>query len=179
MFYISEVTNQAPAEFKTPLQEQVYRTLQQFAEPFERVDTAPAITMEDCIRIDEQLNMRTVKTLLLCNRQQTKFYLYITTAGKPFVTKDLSSAMGIPRVSFASVDLLQNVLGTDVGAATVFGVLLDATQKVEVVIDKAVMAEEWYGCSDGTTTSYMKVRTSWVINDFLTYAKHTPTIIEI
>ncbi|NIG56684.1 prolyl-tRNA synthetase associated domain-containing protein [Chitinophaga sp. Cy-1792] len=179
MFFISEVTDKAPAAFKTPLQEKVYSTLAQFAVTFERVDTAPAITMEDCIRIDEKLDMRTVKTLFLCNRQQTKFYLYITTAGKPFVTKDLSSAMGIPRVSFASVELLQSVLGTDVGAATVFGVLLDTENKVEVVVDKDILSEAWYGCSDGTTTSYMKVNTSWVIHDFLDYAGHKPTIIEI
>ncbi|RFS26918.1 prolyl-tRNA synthetase associated domain-containing protein [Chitinophaga silvatica] len=179
MFYLSEVKDTAPSEFMTPLQEMVYNTLQQFGIAFERVDTAPAITMEDCKRIDDKLDMRTVKTLLLCNRQQTKFYLYITTAEKPFITKDLSSALDIPRVSFASVELLQNILGTPVGAATIFGVLLDKENKVEVVVDKDVLQEKWYGCSDGTTTSYMKVSTDWIINDFLAHANHSPKIIEI
>ena len=52
--------------------------------PFERVDTDEAITMEDCTAIEEKLDMKMVKTLLLCNRRQTMFYLFITCGNKPF-----------------------------------------------------------------------------------------------
>lgn len=47
----------------------------------------------------------------------------------------------------------------------------------EVITD--VLSEEWYGCSDGTTTGYMKVLTTQITGDFLSYAKHTPAIIEV
>ena len=179
MFYISEIQTTAPSEFQTPLQELVYNILQQMQVPFQRVDTDEAITMEDCILINEKLHVQIVKTLFLCNRQQTNFYLFVTTAGKPFVTKDFSSAVGIPRVSFASVELLNNLLGTPVGGATIFGTLLDKENKVQVLIDKDVLAEEWYGCSDGTPKGYMKIRTEWVLNDFLQHTLHPPKIIEI
>lgn len=179
MFYVSEPKATPPETYKTALQQQVYETLATLHIPFKRVDTDDAITMEDCIAIDEKLEMKTVKTLFLCNRQQTAFYLYITTADKPFSTKDFSSALGVPRVSFASAELLQNKLGVKVGAATIFGVLLDAANEIQVVFDKAVLAEKWYGCSDGTTTGYMKVPTGKVVNDFLAFANHTPKIIEI
>lgn len=43
--------------------------------------------------------------------------------------------------------------------ATVFSSLLDTENKVRIVFDKEVLSEKWYGCSDGTTTGYMKVRT--------------------
>ncbi|MBC9914463.1 prolyl-tRNA synthetase associated domain-containing protein [Chitinophaga varians] len=179
MFYISEVKHTPPAVFKTPLQEMVYTLLQEKQVPFERVDNDDAISMEDCILIDRALNMKTVKTLFLCNRQQTNFYLFVTTADKPFITKDLSRVMGISRVSFAPVALLDNMLGTTVGATTIFGVMLDKDNKVQVVIDKDVLSETWYGCSDGTTTSYMKISRDWIMNDFLTLTHHTPKIIEI
>ncbi|MBV8253395.1 MAG: prolyl-tRNA synthetase associated domain-containing protein [Chitinophaga sp.] len=179
MSFVSEVKNTAPGTFKTTLQKRVYQTLQAAQVPFERVDCAEAITMEDCIRIDQQLNMKTVKTLFLCNRQQTDFYLFITTADKPFKTKDLSSALGISRVSFAPVELLDQMLGTSVGAATVFGIMLDTENKIKVIVDQDILLEEWYGCSDGTTTSYMKIRTDWVIHDFLISAGHPPKIIQI
>lgn len=179
MFYISEVKNTPPATFKTTLQEMVYELLQQQHVPFERVDNDEAISMEDCIVINRQLNMKTVKTLFLCNRQQTSFYLFVTTADKPFITKDLSRVLGIPRVSFAPAELLDKMLGTTVGATTIFGVMLDKENKVQVVIDKEVLSEEWYGCSDGTTTSYMKISTDWIIHDFLVHAKHEPKIIGI
>ena len=43
----------------------------------ERVDTDEAITMQDCAEIEKALNVEIVKTLFLCNRQKTKFYLFI------------------------------------------------------------------------------------------------------
>lgn len=179
MFYTSEVKRSAPEACKTPLQERVYATLQQFNIPYERIDCDEAITMEDCILIDEKLQMRTVKTLFLCNRQQTDFYLLVTTADKPFKTKDLSSTLGIARLSFAPAEKLLEMLGTKPGAATLFGVMLDTENKIQVVLDKDILAEEWYGCSDGTTTGYMKINTQWMVNDFLQYAGHTPKIIQL
>lgn len=179
MFYVSEPVGTAPAMFKTPLQQRVYETLAQHQVPFQRVDCDEAITMEDCMLIDERLQMKTVKTLFLCNRQQTQFYLLVTTAGKPFVTKDLGSALGIPRVSFAPVELLRSMMGTEVGATTILSVLLDTAQPVRVVLDRDVLQEEWYGCADGTTTSYMKLPMAWVMEELLAQAGKVPTVIDL
>lgn len=179
MFYVSEPTSSAPGEYKNELQELVYATLSELKIPFERVDTDEAISMDDCILINKKLNMNTVKTLFLCNRQQTEFYLFITIADKPFNTKEFSRALGVSRVSFASGELLQQKLGVKIGAATVFGVLLDRENEVQVVFDKSVLADPWYGCSDGTTTGYMKLETKKVFHEFLEFAKHKPKVIEI
>lgn len=179
MFYVSDIQQTAPASCKTPLQNMVYETLEQLNISFERVDTDEAITMEDCVSIDAKLNMKTVKTLFLCNRQQTSFYLYITRGDKSFRTKDFSSALGVSRASFASEEKMKTMLGTKIGAATVFSALMDKENQVQIVIDKDVMNEKWYGCSDGTTTGYMKVRTEQIVKEFLAYTKHTPIIIEV
>lgn len=179
MFFVSDIYTTAPSEFKTPLQEKVYRTLPDLHIPFERVDTDEAITMEDCIQIDKVLDMKMVKTLFLCNRQQTAFYLFITAGDKPFRSKDFSNALGVARVSFAPVDLMEKMLGTKIGAATVFSALLDKDNEVQIVFDKDVLSEEWYGCSDGTTTGYMKIKTSQIYRDFLKFAKHSPTAIQV
>lgn len=71
------------------------------------------------------------------------------------------------------------MLETKIGAATVFSTILDEQNQVQVVFDKDVINEEWYGCSDGTTTGYMKIRTTHIIHDFLSFVKHTPSIIEV
>jgi len=179
MLLVSEVYTTPPAEFKTELQEMTYKVLKELDIPFERVDTEEAITMEDCLNINRALNVKVVKTLFLCNRQQTAFYLFITEGDKPFVTKDFSKTLGISRVSFAPAELLYEMLGTKVGATTVFSMLLDRENKVQVVIDKDVLKEEWYGCTDGTTTCYMRVKTERILNDFLPYTKHEPKFIEV
>ena len=179
MFYVSEIQTEAPYHFQTQLQKKVYETLEKLKIPFERVDTEEAITMEDCAAIDEKLNMNMVKTLFLCNRQQTDFYLFITVGNKPFRSKDFSNALDVSRVSFAPAEQMDAMLSTKIGAATVFSSLLDSENKVKIVFDKDVLAEEWYGCSDGTTTGYMKVKTDDIYRKFLPFTKHTATVIEV
>ena len=179
MIYVSEIQKKAPEKFLTPLQEKVYQALEELQIPFKRVDTDEAITMEDCTDISKKLNMKMVKTLFLCNRQKTSCYLFITVGDKPFRSKDFCQALNIPRVSFAPEELMETVLGTKIGAATVFSCLLDTERTVHVVFDKAVLEEEWYGCSDGTTTGYMKIRTDDIYRKLLSFTNHTPAVIEV
>lgn len=175
MFYVSDIKTTAPSDFGTPLREKVYHTLNELGIPFERVDTDEAITMEDCVQIDDKLQMKMVKTLFLCNRQQTDFYLFITSGSKPFRSKDFSTALGISRVSFAPAELMLEMLGTKIGAATVFSALLGTAQNVKIIFDKDVIHEEYYGCSDGITTGYMKIKTS----DILKMLRHIGKDYEI
>jgi Ala-tRNA(Pro) deacylase len=179
MFYVSEISEVAPATYKSDLQKRVFGALNDLHIPFQRVDTDEAITMDDCVMIDQRLQMKMVKTLFLCNRQQTEFYLFITCGDKSFRSKDFSHALGISRVSFAPAEMLLTMLHTHVGAATVLSMLEDDDNRVKVVMDKDVTAEEWYGCSDGTTTGYMKLRTDDVMNVFLPFVHHQATVIEV
>lgn len=120
-----------------------------------------------------------VKTLFLYNRQQTAFYLFITTGSKPFSSKDFSNALGISRVSFAPVKLMETMLGTKAGAVTIFSAILDKQNAIQIVLDKDVVNSEWYGCSDGITTSYMKIKTEYITDTFLQSVKHIPVIMEV
>ena len=179
MFYVSEVKTEAPKVFESELQQRIYETFADLDIHFERVDNDPAITMEDCVLINERLNMKTVKSLFLCNRQQTNFYLFVTLDGKPFVTKDVSAALGISRVSFATEELLFSMLGTKIGATTVLSSIMDTENKVRIVFDIEVLENEWYGCTDSTTTSYMKLKTVDVLEKYIPFTKHEINVIEV
>lgn len=50
---------------------------------------------------------------------------------------------------------------------------------VQVVFDQDMFFEEWYGCNDGTTTGYMRVKTEVIVNHYLTYANHIPKVMEM
>ncbi len=179
MIYVSEIQTEAPRHFQTQLQQKVYEVLEKLQIPFQRVNTDEVITMEDCVAIDEKLDMNMVKTLFLCNRQQTDFYLFITVGNKPFRSKDFSNALGIARVSFAPAAQMEKMLGTKIGAATVFSSLLDTEGRVRIVFDEDVISEKWYGCSDGTTTGYMKVLTEDICQKFLPYTNHSLSVVEV
>lgn len=177
MFYVSEIKTTAPDECKTQLQKKVYQALEELNIPYERVDTDKAVTMEDCVLINERLDMDMVKTLFLCNKKKTLFYLFITTDNKPFDTKRFCDALQISRVSFAPKELFEEILGTEIGAATVYSTLTDWDKTIQVIFDQDVTVREYYGCSDGTTTGYMKLKTEDILNKLLPYAKHKYKII--
>ena len=163
---ISEIKTRAPEEFKTPLQKLIYSFFELKGIPFERVENDPARTMEECRLVSEKLGCMIAKTLLLTNRQQTKFYLYLMPDDKPFVTKEFSKNLGISRVSFASAELLKEKAGVEPGAATVFCKLLESAKEVQLVIDKEIAENKYFGCTDGTYTCYMKVKTAEVLELF-------------
>lgn len=60
MFYVSDIFKTAPKKFQTPLQQSTYQVLKKLTIPFERVEIDEAITMEDCIQINQKLNMEMV-----------------------------------------------------------------------------------------------------------------------
>ena len=179
MFYVSEIFRSAPETFQTPLQERTYAALAALELPYERVETDEAITMEDCVQIDEKLQMKMVKTRFLCARHQSAFYLFVTAGNKPFRSSAFSAALDRARVSFAPAEKMRELLGTKIGAATVFSGLLESAKDVRFVLDRDVLREEFYGCSDGTTTGYLKLRTKDVVERLLPDLGHPATIIDL
>lgn len=179
MIKVSEVKKAEPKIYENKIQELAYKVLKELNIEFERVDNSCAITMEDCIEIDKKLNMKTVKTLFLNNRQETMFYMFITPGDKKFECKNFGKALNISRVSFAKEETVFDMLGTKIGATTIFSILNDKDLKVNLVIDSDVLKEEYYGCSDGTRTSYMKIKMKDLVDKLIPYSKHEMIVINI
>lgn len=132
-----------------------------------RVDHEHADTIEACREVENLLGCVICKNLFLCNRQQTEFYLYVTSADKPFVTRDFCSALGIPRVSFASADLLWEKTGVLVGATTILSAVLPQAALIHLVMDQDVADAPWFACTDGTATCFVKLRTRDLLDKYL------------
>ena len=177
MIRTSDIKTEKPAAFVNETQRKIYATLERLDIPFERIENDPAVTMEDCEAVDAALGVPTVKTLLLCNRQQTVFYLYVMPGDKPFSTKDFGAALQISRVSFAPAEKLHEFLGTEVGATTPLSLVADPDRRVRLIIDKAAVTPEAIGFPDGTTTCYMRMRTADLLGKFIPAAGHDPTFI--
>ena len=166
-FYVGEPVNTPPDNPSTPLQKLVYESFARIEIPFTRVDTDPGITMEDCARISERIGVDIVKTVFLCNRQQTAFYLYVMPAGKPFVTREFCAALGIPRVSFASADKLLELTGAAPGAATILSGVWPASSGVSLVLDHSVADAPEFACTDGTPTCFVRIATRDLLDRYL------------
>ena len=101
-----KLQNGRPADTTGRLEKELrcYDLLDRLGVPYERVDHAPAMTMEVCQEIDRVLNAVICKNLFLCNRQETAFYLLMIPDTKVFHTKDLSAQIGSENLEKLSED---------------------------------------------------------------------------
>lgn len=156
-FYTSEVLTGAPARFKTDTQRLIYKSLEKSGIEYTRIESDPGISMDDCLNIDRAFGIETVKTILLTNRRKNKFWLYVTHARKPFITKEFGAALQIPRVSFADEELMMSILGTRHGAATPFGLLRPEAADVTFVMDRDVAARPKIVLTDGDPCGFIAI----------------------
>ncbi len=173
-FYTSEIKTGAPEEFKTETQKMIYENLENAGIEYTRIESDPGVSMDDCLNIDRAFGIETVKTILLTNRQKNKFWLYVTHARKPFITKEFGASLQIPRVSFADEDLMMKILGTRHGAATPFGLLRPEAAEVTFVMDKDVAARDKIVITDGDPCGFIAITNA----DLFRLVGKTPILIE-
>ena len=176
-FYVSEPMSSAPDNPRTALQKAIYQTFEEYGISYSRVDTDPGITMEDCRHISSRIGVPIVKTVFVCNRQQTEFYLYVMPDDKPFITKDFCSALGIPRVSFASEEKLRSLTGVAAGATTILSAILPEAAGVHLVIDRQVVENPVFACTDGTDTCFVWFPTQDLLGKYIPASGHNYTVI--
>lgn len=163
-FYTSEVMTGAPSTFKSETQKMIYEQLENSGVTYTRIESDPGISMDDCLNIDKAFGILTVKTILLTNRQKSKFWLYVTHARKAFITKEFGTSLQIPRVSFADEELMKKILGTPHGAATPFGLLREEAKDVTFVMDKDVAEREKIVITDGDPCGFIAISNQDLFN---------------
>ena len=146
---------------------------------YDRVDHAPAMTMEDCKEVDEILESMVCKNLFLCNRQETAFYLLMIPDTKVFHTKDLSAQIGSARLSFAKPEYMEKFLDITPGSVSVLGLMNDKEHQVKLLIDEEVLDSEYFGCHPCINTSSLKLRTSDILQKFVKATGHSYHIVAL
>ena len=158
-----ELQKGRPADTAGRLEKEIrtYDLLDRLGVAYERVDHAPAMTMEVCQEIDQTLQAVICKNLFLCNRQETAFYLLMIPDTKVFHTKDLSAQIGAARLSFATP-----------GSVSVLGLMNDTGHRVQLLIDEDVLNSEFVGCHPCINTSSLRLRTKDLIEKILPAVEH-------
>ena len=177
----------SPEEFKMILQKgrplntegrldkeiRVYDLLDKLGIEYERVDHEPAETMEACEEIDKALYPAVIcKNLLLCNRQQDRFYLLMIKEDKKFKTKEISQQINSARLSFASAEFMEKFLDITPGSVSVMGLMNDTENNVQLLVDEDVIGAEYVGCHPCINTSSLRLKTEDVFGKFLNAVHH-------
>lgn len=176
-----ELQKGRPADTAGRLEKEIrtYDLLDRLGIEYERVDHAPAMTMEVCQEIDQTLHAVICKNLFLCNRQKTNFYLLMMPGDKPFKTKDLSGQLGVARLSFADEAHMEEMLDLLPGSVSIMGLANDTEHRVQLVIDREVLEGEYLGCHPCMNTSSIKLKTKDVLEKFLPAVRHTATVVDL
>lgn len=157
----------------------VYDFLEQMGIEYERVDHEAAMTMEACEEVDQVLGAQICKNLLLCNRQETEFYMLLIPGDKPFKTKFLSAQIGSARLSFAKREYMEEFLDITPGSLSVLGLMNDKEKKVRLLIDEDVMKKEYFGCHPCINTSSLKFKTADLVAKIIPALGHEPTMVQL
>jgi len=157
----------------------VYSYLDYYHIDYQHLDHPRADTMEDCAAISQVLGASICKNLLLCNRQQTLFYLLMMPADKPFKTREISKQINSARLSFASADYMLEFLDTLPGSLSVMGLMNDINHKVQLLIDEDLLKQEYFGCHPCVNTSSLKIKVKDLLDIFLPSVGHEPIYVHL
>lgn len=175
----------------------VYDLLDSIGVDYDRLDHAPAMTMEVCDAVNaafgrmtleefkaEDSNDRTkhaiiCKNLFLCNRQKTKFYLLMIPGDKKFLTKNLSAQINSARLSFAGEEDMLKFLDVTPGSVSVLGLMNDHDHIVQLLIDSDVLQSEYVGCHPCINTSSLRMKTKDLMEKVIPALQHEPVIVNL
>ncbi|MBE5797174.1 MAG: prolyl-tRNA synthetase associated domain-containing protein [Clostridiales bacterium] len=132
--------------------------------PHEYHEHEAAYTMEDCLALPYAApDVTFCKNILLCNRQQTAFFLYVTLPDKPFRTADVSKRLNSSRLSFAPADCLPQMLHLESGSLSPLGLWFDADKRIRLAFDREVQQAgriAFHPC-DNTATVLFRQEDFW------------------
>jgi len=151
-----------------------YDFLDQLGIEYWRTDhpDAEAYTMEACKEIDAVLEAMVCKNLFLTDRKHTEYYLLMMPGDKPFKTKELPKQVGCPRLSFASSEEMEKYLDCAPGSSSIMGLMNDKEKRVQLLVDRDVLEDEFLGCHPCINTSSLKLSTKDAFGTFLKAVDH-------
>lgn len=161
--------------------EDILRAVRDLGIPFALYEHEPKRTIEDCLNtpgLDPRFATMP-KNVFLANRQQTAFYLLLLSPKKPYRTRVVSKLLGVSRLSFARNECLNALLQTDSGAVSPLNLLFDAEKRVQLVIDKELLAYERLWFHPGSNEASLEMSTADFLTRFLPGLEVEPVVLTI
>ena len=156
-----------------------YDLLDELNIPYERVDHDAAYDMGACGVISQVLGVRICKNLLLTPRNRSAFYLLAMPDDLPFRTADFSKIIGSSRLSFATEEDLRDLLGVQIGSASVLGLMNDTEHRVTLAMERRVADAEWFGCHPCRNTCTLRMKMHDLLYNLLPAWGVRPDFVEL
>ena len=153
------------------MKEKILQMLDDLGISYQLLEHAPIITMEEGVSIAKQLDIKPCKNLFLKDKQG-QHYLLLLDGAKKFKANIISNQIGCSHLSFGTPEELKAQLGTQPGAVSILGLANDTENKVHLLIDKDVLAEEYIGCHPCSNAASVKLKVSDLLEVLLPHIGH-------
>lgn len=130
----------------------VYDILKKLEIPYDVVEHPPALTTEDFDNFIEGKEGVRTKSLFLCNRKKTSYYLLIMDEHKRLDMKKLGELIG-EKLKFASEEKLAEKLGLTPGIVSLFGLIHNEGHDIKIYIDLEMLEENIITFTANTNTA--------------------------
>ncbi len=156
----------------------VYEALKKMGITYDLVEHPPALTTEEADSyIAGKEGVRT-KTLFLCNRKKTAYYLVIMDDKKRLDMKKLGEIINEKSMSFASPEKLMEKMSLTSGVVSLFGLLNNTEHDIKVCLDKEMLSEKYmsFHANDNTKTIFISTEDMY---KFITTLDYEYSIIDL
>lgn len=145
---------------------------------YQRYDHPPVFTVEDVHRLTPDLPGAKTKNLFLRDKKGSRHFLVVVPADKRVNLKALPKVLETSKISFGSPDRLMENLGVTPGSVSLFAIVNDQKNKVEVIIDKSLWASDAFQFHPLINTSTLIISREG-IKQFLAATGHEFKILDI
>lgn len=140
-----------------PAEQAVHELLAQLGIPFTRRAHPPVFTVVEARRYDSDLGGMHCKNLFLRNKKGDRHYLVLLEQSTPLDLHALGEQLGAGKLSLASPQRLERLLGVISGAVGPFGLLNDQEHQVDVLIDRRLEGADAIGFHPNVNTATLQI----------------------
>ncbi len=174
-----ELVEGRPQDKRIDKEERVYDLLDQLNIDYQRIDHEEANTMEICLEIEKTLKSTICKNLFLVNSNKRQYYLLMLKENKKFKTKMISKQINSSRLSFGSDEKMLEYLDITPGSVSLLGLMNDHDFKVQLLMDKDLLQDEYLGCHPCINTSSLRIKMKDVFEKIIPSLHHEPIFVEV
>jgi len=174
-----ELVEGRPQDKRIDKEERVYDLLDQLNIEYQRIDHEEANTMEVCLEIEKTLKSTICKNLFLVNSNKSQYYLLMLKGNKKFKTKVISKQINSSRLSFGSDEKMLEYLDITPGSVSLLGLMNDHDFKVQLLMDKDLLQDEYLGCHPCINTSSLRIKMKDVFDKIIPALHHEPIFVEV
>ena len=174
-----ELVEGRPQDKRIDKEERVYYLLDQLNIYYQRIDHEEANTMEVCLEIEKTLKSTICKNLFLVNSNKSQYYLLMLKENKKFKTKMISKQINSSRLSFGSDEKMLEYLDITPGSVSLLGLMNDHDFKVQLLMDKDLLQDEYLGCHPCINTSSLRIKMKDVFEKIIPSLHHEPIFVEV